>query len=74
MISAAPGPTPLTTLLPYLMGVRVSREGRMMVTVVSVSRVWSISGRRMVMDGEVLAEMRWRRPPMLPSGAVILKS
>lgn len=56
------------------MGVRVSREGRMMVTVVSVSRVWSISGRRMVMGGEVLAEMRWRRPPMLPSGAVILKS
>lgn len=58
----------------YLTGVRVSSEGRIMVTVVSVSRVWSISGRRMVIGGEVLAWMRWRRPPMLPSGEVILKS
>ncbi|KAG7266574.1 hypothetical protein CRUP_011159 [Coryphaenoides rupestris] len=40
------------------MGVRVSSEGRMMVTVGSESRVWSTSGRRMVMGGEVLALMR----------------
>lgn len=59
---------------PHLTGVRFSSDGRMMVTVVSVSRVWSISGRRMVIGGEVLAEMRCRRPPMFPSGAVILKS
>lgn len=58
----------------YLTAVRVSSDGRTIVTVVSVSRVWSISGRRMVIGGEVLAEMRWRRPPMFPSGAVILKS
>ncbi|TNN78141.1 hypothetical protein EYF80_011646 [Liparis tanakae] len=58
----------------YLTGERDSSDGRTMVTVVSVSRVWSISGRRMTIGGEVLAEMRWRRPPMFPSGAVILKS
>lgn len=42
----------------YLTGVRVSSDGKMIVTVVSVSRVWSISGRRMVMGGDVLAVMR----------------
>lgn len=59
---------------PYLTGLRFSSEGRMMVMVVSVSRVWSISGRRMPISGDVLARMRCLSRPMLPSGEVILKS